>query len=111
VDKTISPRKKHAAAKPLSQKVWLKQTSLLSPLPETNAPPVATPRGSRLLDRHDIMELTGASYPTIWAWMRAGTFPRGRIVGGKTKWVGSEVESWLRALPVRRLKGDDKVVT
>jgi predicted DNA-binding transcriptional regulator AlpA len=97
----------------------LEQATLLTPLQEADTVSAPERVGAsdrsqappRLLDRHDIMELTGASYPTIWAWMRAGAFPRGRIVGGKTKWVGSEVETWLRALPVRRLKGDDKVVT
>ena len=46
------------------------------------------------------------SYPTIWAWMRAGKFPRARIVGGKSMWLTSEVDAWLAALPVRKLKGD-----
>ena len=26
-------------------------------------------------------------FPTIWAWMRPGTFPRARVVGGKSMWV------------------------
>jgi predicted DNA-binding transcriptional regulator AlpA len=104
-----------AAAKP-PQKTWLEQATLLTPLQEADT--VSAPERvrtsdrsqapPRLLDRHDIVELTGASYPTIWSWMRAGTFPRGRICGGKSKWLASEVEAWMRSLPVRRLKGDDK---
>jgi hypothetical protein len=46
------------------------------------------------------------AYPTVWAWMRAGTFPRSRIVGGKSMWLSTEVDAWLAELPVRRLKGD-----
>ena len=47
------------------------------------------------------------SFPTIWAWMRAGTFPRSRIVGGKSMWLSTEIEAWLAALPLRHLKGDE----
>ena len=42
--------------------------------------------------------------------MRAGTFPRSRIAGGKSKWLSTEVDAWLAALPVRPLKGDDEEV-
>lgn len=60
----------------------------------------------RLLSRPEILEITGVTFPTIWAWMRAGTFPRSRIVGGRSMWLSTEVEQWLAGLPVRRLKGD-----
>jgi predicted DNA-binding transcriptional regulator AlpA len=70
-------------------------------------PPIAQSRGpARLLDRHEILAITNVTYPTVWAWMRAGTFPRSRIVGGKSMWLGTEIEHWLATLPVRRLKGD-----
>jgi predicted DNA-binding transcriptional regulator AlpA len=39
--------------------------------------------------------------------MPAGKFPRSRIVGGKSMWVSTEIESWMAALPIRRLKGDE----
>jgi Prophage CP4-57 regulatory protein (AlpA) len=42
----------------------------------------------------------------MWAWMRAGTFPRSRVAGGKSVWRSDEVDAWLAALPVRKLKGD-----
>jgi predicted DNA-binding transcriptional regulator AlpA len=38
--------------------------------------------------------------------MRAGTFPRSRIVGGRSMWLSTEVEQWLTDLPLRPLKGD-----
>jgi predicted DNA-binding transcriptional regulator AlpA len=38
--------------------------------------------------------------------MRAGRFPRSRVVGGKSMWRSDEVQAWLDALPVRPLKGD-----
>lgn len=48
----------------------------------------------------------GVSYVTLWSWMRAGAFPRSRVVGGKSMWRSDEVEAWLNASPVRPLKGD-----
>jgi predicted DNA-binding transcriptional regulator AlpA len=42
-------------------------------------------RGERLLDKSQICKIANVTYPTVWAWMRAGKFPRARIVGGKTR--------------------------
>jgi prophage regulatory protein len=67
------------------------------------APP---PLVERLLSKYEVMTITGMSYPTLWAWMRAGKFPRSRIVGGKSMWLSSEIEAWLAGLPRRPLKGD-----
>jgi predicted DNA-binding transcriptional regulator AlpA len=62
---------------------------------------------ARLLDKPEVMAITGVSFPTIWTWMRDGKFPRSRIVGGKSMWLSTEIEAWIAALPVRRLKGDE----
>jgi predicted DNA-binding transcriptional regulator AlpA len=70
------------------------------------APLLAAPGTVRLLDKHAIVAITGVTYPTVWTWMREGTFPRSRIVGGKSMWISSEVDAWLASLPVRALKGD-----
>jgi predicted DNA-binding transcriptional regulator AlpA len=59
-----------------------------------------------LLDKGEVLAIANVSFPTIWAWMRAGTFPRSRVCGGKSMWISSEVEAWLANLPVRKLKGD-----
>jgi predicted DNA-binding transcriptional regulator AlpA len=67
------------------------------------APPVY------LLDKSDILSITHVTFPTIWTWMRAGTFPRSRVVGGKSMWLSSEIDAWLADLPVRALKGDAEV--
>ena len=62
----------------------------------------------RLLTKPEVLLIAGGvSYPTIWSWMRAGRFPRSRVVGGKSMWRSDEVQLWLDALPVRPLKGDD----
>jgi predicted DNA-binding transcriptional regulator AlpA len=67
------------------------------------APPV------HLLDKKNILEITNVTFPTIWAWMRAGTFPRSRVVGGKSMWLSSDIDAWLADLPMRALKGDAEV--
>jgi len=68
------------------------------------APPARL--GVRLLSKTEILDITGVSFPTIWAWMRAGSFPRSRVAGGKSVWRSDEVDAWLAELPVRKLKGD-----
>jgi predicted DNA-binding transcriptional regulator AlpA len=59
-----------------------------------------------LLTKQDVLKITRVTFPTIWTWMRAGKFPRSRIVVGKSMWLSSEVDAWLAALPLRPLKGD-----
>jgi predicted DNA-binding transcriptional regulator AlpA len=66
----------------------------------------APPLVERLLRKSEVMTITGLSYPTLWAWMRAGKFPHSRIVGGKSMWLSTEIDAWLAGLPVRPLKGD-----
>jgi predicted DNA-binding transcriptional regulator AlpA len=61
----------------------------------------------RLISKRAILAITGLTFPTIWKMMRAGTFPRSRIVGGKSMWLSNEIDAWLANLPVRALKGDD----
>ena len=71
------------------------------------APPVV-----RLLDKTEVCQIAGVTYMTVWAWMRAGRFPRARVTGtgsnSKSMWLSSEVDAWLAGLPTRRLKGDEK---
>ena len=62
----------------------------------------------RLISKPEVLDRVGVTYPTLWGWMRAGKFPRSRELGGKAAWVEAEVEAWITALPVRRLKGDAK---
>jgi prophage regulatory protein len=88
-----------------TQKPWLNQTSLHDPLP-TAAPPAVELRGPRLLDKQEVCNIVGATFPTVWAWMQKGDFPRSRIVGGKSKWFSSDIEEWMRNLPIRKLKRD-----
>jgi predicted DNA-binding transcriptional regulator AlpA len=116
----VEPARKAAALKAASetkkvQSLWLQRKSLApTPEVETTLNPERI-RGSdrsqgppRLLSKSDILAITNVTFPTIWAWMRAGKFPRSRIAGGKSMWLSTEVDAWLAALPVRPLKGDDE---
>jgi prophage regulatory protein len=68
--------------------------------------------GSRLLSRAEVLDRVGVSYPTLWAWMRDGKFPRSRQRGtSHVAWLESEVEEWIQGLPVRQLKGDASILT
>jgi predicted DNA-binding transcriptional regulator AlpA len=40
--------------------------------------------------------------------MRNGSFPRSRVVGGKVKWLSTDIERWITELPPRTLKGDNQ---
>jgi predicted DNA-binding transcriptional regulator AlpA len=71
-------------------------------IPFTDAPP----SNVRLLSKLEILERTGVTYVTIWKMMRAGTFPRSRMLGGKSCWIESEFNAWIATLPKTRLKGD-----
>jgi predicted DNA-binding transcriptional regulator AlpA len=65
------------------------------------------PTGPRLLNRAEVVARVGVSFPTLWAWMRKGKFPRSRQIGNSSRWLSDEVDDFLRALPVRKLKGDE----
>ena len=68
---------------------------------ETIRPPL------RLLSKKQVLDRVGVSFPTIWRWMLAGTFPRARAIGDlKSVWLESEAEAWINALPTRHLKDD-----
>jgi predicted DNA-binding transcriptional regulator AlpA len=64
------------------------------------------PPDTRLLSKAEVLAIANVTYPTLWAWMRAGRFPRSRIAGGRSMWLSTEIEAWLAGLPVRALKGD-----
>jgi prophage regulatory protein len=65
----------------------------------------------RLLDKPEVLALTGFSFPTVWQMMREGRFPRSFLIGKqKVAWRESEVLAWLENLPRQRLKGDPEPV-
>ena len=46
---------------------------------------LATPGVKRLLDKHEIIATAGATYPTIWEWMRTKT--NAAIIKEACQWV------------------------
>ena len=63
----------------------------------------------RLISRPELCELVGASYGSIFTWMRMGKFPLAREIGpgGRTcrvAWLESEVMDWIANRPQRRMK-------
>ena len=63
----------------------------------------------RLLSKPEVLERVNRTFPTIWKWMREGTFPRARQIPNSQEpvWLESEVNEWIRALPVKSYKGDE----
>jgi predicted DNA-binding transcriptional regulator AlpA len=120
----IEPAKKAAELKAAgeakrAQPAWLRLPQQVPATPEVETP-VAPERERaadksqgppRLLLKSEVCAITGFSFPTIWQWMREGRFPRSRMIGNggssKSVWLSTEIEQWMAALPVRRLKGDD----
>lgn len=113
----VAVAKKAAALKAVADKKkpqspWLRQAALTAPAQiKTSFPEqIGTAHQSqvppRLMSKAEVLKIAHASYPTVWAWMRGGAFPRSRIVGGKSMWLSNEVDQWLAALPLRQLKGD-----
>jgi predicted DNA-binding transcriptional regulator AlpA len=55
---------------------------------------------TRLITRREVVHITGRSPSTIYRDEKAGHFPaRRRLPGGAARWLLSEVEAWLDALP------------
>jgi predicted DNA-binding transcriptional regulator AlpA len=60
----------------------------------------------RLLGKPEVCAIANATFPSIWSWMRAGKFPRSRIVNGRSMWLSTDIDAWIAGLQVRPLKGD-----
>ena len=64
-----------------------------------------TLRGERLLFKPQMLRTVGGrSYQAVWEDMRRGKFPLPVIVGGKSAWLFSELQQWIRSLPRRKYK-------
>ena len=79
-------------------------TNRRRPTPEqrdTSAPPK-----TKFIDKRELLRRIPVSFQTIWHRMNDGTFPRSRNIGGKAGWVESEVDAWMAARPLQKLKCD-----
>ena len=82
------------------------------PLPERRRSPVEEARPPptlRLLPQREVCALVGVTAPTLWKWTRDGKFPTARVMnGGKLGYLAHEVEEWILALPLQKLKPPDE---
>jgi predicted DNA-binding transcriptional regulator AlpA len=67
------------------------------------------PPAVRLLSKPEILQITGASFPAIWTWMRRGQFPRCYVMGhggrsSRSVWRSDEIDAWIAGLALRPLK-------
>ena len=57
------------------------------------------------LSKAQVLKKIPVTAPTLWAWVRAGKFPRPRAISpNKTVWVGSEFDELMRSRPLRNYK-------
>jgi predicted DNA-binding transcriptional regulator AlpA len=71
--------------------------------------PTTPPEGSPLIYKPELLAMVGASYGSIFDWMRRGKFPLAREIGPggrscKIAWVRSEVLEWLANRPQRQVR-------
>jgi predicted DNA-binding transcriptional regulator AlpA len=59
----------------------------------------------KLLTKKEVLARIPVTFPTLWKWVRNGTFPQARIISDhKAVWLESEVNEWIRARPQRSYK-------
>ena len=57
------------------------------------------------LSKAQVLKKIPVTAPTLWAWVRAGKFPRPRAISpNKTLWLASEVDHWMQSRPHREYK-------
>lgn len=61
----------------------------------------------RLISKIEVMDRVGLSFPQIWQLISRGEFPPARAAGAKPMWLESEIEHYIRTLPVKKYKGKD----
>ena len=64
----------------------------------------AEPPSLVFLSKAQVLRKIPITAPTLWAWVRAGKFPRPRAIFNKTVWVAAEVDAWMQARPHREYK-------
>ena len=71
----------------------------------TNNDIVTEPPALVFLSKAQVLKKIPVTAATLWAWVRAGKFPRPRAISdNKTVWVEAEVDAWMRARPLRNYK-------
>jgi prophage regulatory protein len=98
-DKTVAqapapaPRKRHPP--PVPRAAMRRVVDNDSPSPR---------KPTRMMTKKEVAELCAVSPVTLWKWVRAGTFPRGFNLGGKTVWRADDIAKWQAELPTAQVK-------
>jgi len=57
------------------------------------------------LSKAQVLKKIPVTAPTLWAWVRAGKFPRPRAISpNRTAWIEAEIDSWMQSRPHREYK-------
>ena len=57
------------------------------------------------LSKAEVLRRIPITGPTLWSWVRAGKFPRPRVLSpNKTCWIASEIDEWMQKRPLRTYK-------
>jgi len=65
----------------------------------------AEPPSLVFLSKKQVLAKVPVTGPTLWSWVRAGKFPRPRVISqNKTCWLAHEVDQWMQARPLRTYK-------
>jgi predicted DNA-binding transcriptional regulator AlpA len=67
---------------------------------------IPTSAKERLISRPELLDRVNLTFPSVWKLMRAGEFPRSRLIGGHVVWLESEIDEYIASLPLQRYKGD-----
>ena len=72
---------------------------------QTNNDAAAEQPALVFLSKAQVLAKVPITPPTLWSWVRAGKFPRPRVLSpNKTVWVASEVDEWMLKRPHRTYK-------
>ena len=69
------------------------------------------PAGRRLISKRAVLDRVPYSYPTLWAKMARGEFPRSVKLddaGSKVAWYEDEIDTWIASRPRVQLKPPDQ---
>jgi prophage regulatory protein len=79
---------------------------LKPPDPQVNAPEQKAQATELVfLSKAQVLAKIPITAPTLWAWVRAGKFPRPRTLSqNKVVWVALEIDEWMQLRPLRNYK-------
>ena len=87
----------------------MKHKSSADTVPAPTPQVVGDGAAARLLSKPEVLDRVALTFPTVWKLMREKKLPQSRALGGKTVWLESDIEAWIKTLPVRKYKDTDSV--